>query len=452
MSKKSLVTYDETLPSERGRYHIVEGGNLYLIDFAVDKTDLRPEHKDQIETKVAPFIMRAVRRLGPGSYLLHVVGSASATGTNDNNMTLGLGRAYNAAMHAIREFEKKQKADPTLQGIELDPATESVGDLISTQEAKLLKLPGGQRTEKAQPHFRAAMFRFTAGLKHPQVSVIFHIRELYVFKFKKIEEPLPKVLKDIDDLLDKPIVKFFIDEAISAIIKRYFGSVPFVAIAQHMVSFMIPRNTDYCFEVKDYRDTHTLYRFNGIAHKDSLGLLEVISLVSKVWGAIKALSNAIKHVKDLYKYLEVFVKTADDMTAQIITKVRGVAGDNVADALQMAFKMIKDGTLFNAVSAPGSDWTPFKFHDGGQDHNVAQLEGPARRNSVDAGMFSSVDIEFGGYVPNNWTDYNAEARIISPFSIRNGLFGVGHAQGSFIRLRGPYRGDLPIGPFDVISD
>jgi hypothetical protein len=332
-----------------------------------------------------------------------------------------------------------------LRGIEIEPNTNSVGSDLAKQEAQLLHLKGAHRIEKNQPHFRAAMFKFKAGLAHPGKGSVFQIREIYYFKFKKISEPMPKVLKQIDDALDNPVVKFVVDKATELALKRVMTALgPIGVVAQHMVSWMIPRGADYCFEVKDYRDQHALYRYTGVEHKDSLGLSELLGFFGKLSGVLKALSYAAKGAEGAQKAIDALGKLTQELEAKIDGFVRSHVGAEQADTIKAFLKQLREGTFLDQFAMPASDWNPFKFYDGGPKHEVAQLVGPARRNAVEAGMHAAIDVEFAGYVPNNWKDYNAEARYTTPFSFRNGLFGMGTSYGAFLLLRGPYFGDLAV--------
>ena len=69
------------------------------------------------------------------------------------------------------------------------------------------------------------------------------------------------------------------------------------------------------------------------------------------------------------------------------------------------------------------------FHDRGPKHNVRECGGPARRTAADIAFKTAVDLDFAGPVPNNWVDYNAEAKIISPFRWSGSFFGYGQAIG-----------------------
>jgi hypothetical protein len=452
VSDKNFDNYVEQLAPERGKYHIVEGGNLYLVNFDVNSPQLRPEHGPIIDRLVVPFMVKAVKHLGPGRYNLNVIGSASATGTDELNLTLGKNRADNAAMYAIQKFEAIQKADPTLDRVQIKANTDSIGREIAKKEAGLLHLNTRQRIERSQAHFRAVLFRFAAGLSHPGSGSTFYIREIFYFKFQKISEPMPAVLRKIDDWLDNPVIKFAADQAISRALKPLMEKIgPLGVIAQHMVSFMIPRTADYCFEIKDYRGSHALYRFHGVEHKDSLGIAEVFSFFSAIHGVLKVLSYAAKLPEGLQKAVDGLAKQTDETMAKYLGYVRKYAGDAVADTATDVLNRIKQGTLLDALEVPASAWNPFQFHDRSPKHNVSTLAGPARRNVVDLGMHSAVDMEFGGYVPNSWSDYNAEARYRIPFSLRNGLVGIAGGQGVFILLRGSYVSDASPGLLQPIT-
>jgi hypothetical protein len=61
-----------------------------------------------------------------------------------------------------------------------------------------------------------------------------------------------------------------------------------------------------------------------------------------------------------------------------------------------------------------------------------------------------VDIEFGGFVPNNWRDFQAEAKytriIVDLIEI------VTSGGGGFSLLKGNYGQDLIVGPTDIVKD
>jgi hypothetical protein len=201
---------------------------------------------------------------------------------------------------------------------------------------------------------------------------------------------------------------------------------------------MIPRTADYCFEVKDYRNTHALYRFHGVEHKDSLGIAEIFSFFSAIHGVLKAISYVAKVPEGIQKAVDGLAKQTDEAMAKYIGYVRKVGGDALADTVTQLLDKIKKGNVFDELAVPATAWNPFQFHDRSPKHDVSMLAGPARRNVFDLVLNSAVDMEFAGYVPNNWTDYNAQAHYRIPFSLRNGLVGMNTGQGIFILLRGSY--------------
>jgi hypothetical protein len=433
----NLELYGEQLADARTEYYIADGGNLYLINFVVNSKALRPEHKAVIDRLVVPFIANAVRRLGPGKYNLNVVGSASATGPSDTNKDLSAGRAYNAAMYAIEQFEKQQKSDKSLDRITIDPNVMGLGDDVAAQEAKLLHLSRGQ-VERKQNQFRAAMFRLSAGLIHPPKGATFFIREVYTFKFEKVEQPLPVVLDKLRKVYSLPGVKWVadwgLDKALGDFYKLCDAELPGMGmVAGHMVGYVIPDDVDYCFEVKDYRDTSARYRFSGTEHKDSWGLMQLFSVLSEVKGVVGTVIKIMKGANKGTKTLEGVAKAVDAYKAaaqKFDTLLRRYAGNDAADAVKQLVNLADPYvSQWDALTIPASEWSPFMFHDRGPKHNVRECGGPARRTATDMAFKTAVDIDFAGPVPNNWVDYNAEAKIISPFRWSGNFFGYGQAMG-----------------------
>jgi hypothetical protein len=114
-----------------------------------------------IREKVLDFLIQAVRTLGPDpDYRLKVLGMTSATGDAEYNAQLAGKRAYNAAMCAIRMFEKAQATDPTIQGSTINPYVEVLAEKYSKQDAKLMRLKTGAQIERSQAFFRSAVFAF----------------------------------------------------------------------------------------------------------------------------------------------------------------------------------------------------------------------------------------------------------------------------------------------------
>jgi hypothetical protein len=107
-----------------------------------------------------------------------------------------------------------------------------------------------------------------------------------------------------------------------------------------------------------------------------------------------------------------------------------IVGNEVADQVKKMVDLANPSvSAWDNLTIPTSDWTPFMFHDRSPKHRVTEGVGAARRTSVDLGFKSEVDLDFGGALPNNWIDYNASARIITPFRYANSLWGYAQARG-----------------------
>ena len=144
-------------------------------------------------------------------------------------------------------------------------------------------------------------------------------------------------------------------------------------------------------------------------------------------------------------------KLTDEFVEKIATGFESTVSKEFADSFRRIAKRLRNDSIVNFVISPGSDWAPFQFHDQSPSHKVAALAGPAKRNSVDAAMHTAVHVDFGGFVANSWTNYLAHAVIISKFSLKRGMFGVGFSNGTSILVRGPYGGDAEVGVGNVIT-
>jgi hypothetical protein len=455
MGKKPLPTLGEELPPEADAFHVVVGGNVYLINFAVDQSNLRTQHEHYINVLVVPFITKAAKRFGPGDYALHVIGAASATGDWDHDMTLSLQRAYKSATYAINQFEKEKMKDPLLARVNIEPAIQGIGRMVSTEEARLFRLKSSPQIEKSQAHHRSVLFRLTAGFTHPKGASTFYIREHYRFKFKKVEEPLPAFLKRVEQFLaDNPLLNKILGDLKDKLLKPFLTAIgPFYSlVGKTLVAFVIPQDADYCYEIKDYRSTHALYRFSGVEHKFSLSLMDLLGLLASLYSVLKTVNDILSKEGKVEKWAEVLLKQLDQQVSELLGKSRPIVGDAAADAIKNFFELVKTGQLRTSIFAPTSDWVPFTFYDGGPDHDVINLNGPARRFANGAVFVEGVELDFAGYVPNNWVDYNARALIIT-FSGRNSLLGDNsNALGQLMRIKGPYLTDISPGLFDPITE
>ncbi len=456
------IIFSESIDQPPPTKNLVIFPHAVFFCFDIDHFRLVPEHKSFIEKTMVPFIGRALKRLGPGTYQLIIHGSASATGQTDHNFDLGARRASAVSSETIRLFEEQKKSDASLARFTLTPSILDHGDEDAEQDPLLAgaRRHGKSQVEKVQAIFRSAIFNFRAQQSHK--SATFQIREIYFFKFKKVEQDLPLVLKEIDDFLDKPLPGFIfgiLRDKLLDPIKKALGEVGF--LAGHVVGFLIPRTADYCFEIKDSLGEHALYRFNGVEQKDSFGVLDLISFVTKLLGVIEALEKAATAAgkgsaiaKKLFSIAEALSKVTDELIDKAFPIVEGVFGRDTAQQLKNIFLELRKGSrkLFETISVPGSRFTPFRFHDNQADHDVKQLSAPARRIAVDAGFHSSVEIFFGGSASPSSIAFKAEAHILTGFLVKNSLFAFGTADGIFIPLKLGYIVDVTPGLFDPVTD
>ncbi len=391
--------------------------------------------------------------------MLH--GSASATGSSEHNFELGARRAGSVSAEVIRLFEEDKKKDPSLVPFQLLPAFLNHGDEEANNDPLLkgARKQGNNKVEKVQAIFRSAIFNFRAAQANK--SATFLIREIYFFKFKKIEQSMPAVLKQIDDALDNPVIKFVVDQAISQALKsvmRALGSIG--AIASHLVTFSIPKTVDYCFEIKDSLKDHALYRFNGVEHKDKFGIMDVISFITKVIGFLKALERVAKVLgttsdigKKIVSAAKALSKVSDDLIDKAMPFLGLHLGRDMALEVKKAFLAVRGGvrSVIEVISVPGSPFTPFRYHDGQADHDVKQLAQAAKRIQVDVGFFSRVDISFGGSASIRSTAFAAEASIVTGSILFNSFFAFGTASGLFIPVKLGYLDDIAPGAFDPVT-
>ncbi len=448
------IQYSESMPEEISKYLVVVPHAVFFC-FDRDQSTLMPKHTNFIETTMVPFIGRALKRLGPGTYDLMIHGSASATGPTDHNFELGARRATNVADYVIRQFEKKKKSDPSLASFSLNPAILNHGDEDSEEDPSL---PGARRlgngeVEKVQALFRCAMFPFRA--EQTKKSSTFFIREIYYFKFDKIEEDLPTILREIDDFLDKPVPGFVFGQLKDRILKPVKDALGEVGmLAGHMIGYMIPKTADYCYEIKDSLNDHALYRFHGSEHKDDFSAFDVISFVTKLMGAIKALETISKGTglaadvaKKIYAAADGMNKITDDLVNLVYPYLEKTLGADAAKEVKRLVLSLRSGsrTLFSNLTIPGSPFTPFRYHDRQADHDVKQLDKPARRYLFGAAYNTVVDLSFGGSASYTSTAWMAEAHIVSGFSIRNSLAAWGISDGVFLPVKLGYLVDVAPG-------
>jgi len=455
------ITYSESIPEERGKYLLVLPHSVFFC-FDRDQFTLLPVHKHFMEKTMVPFIGRALRRLGPGTYELLIHGSASATGPTDHNFDLGARRATNVADYAIAQFEVQKKSDPTLAPFTLSRAILNHGDDDSESDPLLAgaRRHGNPQVEKVQAIYRSAMFNFRAAQTNK--SSIFQIREIYYFKFKKIEEDLPTVLKEISDFLDKPVQGFvfgLLKDRILAPVQKALGEVGF--LAGHMIGYMIPKTVDYCYEIKDSLNDHALYRLHGAEHKDDYSAFDLISFVTKLMGTIKALETVAKGsgiaagiAKKIYAAADGLTKVTDDLINTAYPYLEKKLGTEAAQQVKELFISLRDGskTLFSALTIPGSPFRPFRYHDKQADHDVKQLDKPARRVLFGAAYNSAIDLSFGGSASPTSTAWMAEAHIVTGFSIRNSLVANATMDGVFLPVKLGYVIDVAPGFSDPVTD
>ncbi|MDR3555350.1 MAG: hypothetical protein P4L55_11390 [Syntrophobacteraceae bacterium] len=453
-TNRGVIIHDDLLPPESDDFHIVfDGVILVLTNFDVNVSDLKPQHKPIIDRLVIPFIEKFVKMWGGGTYNLTVVGSASASGGWELDMDLSAARASKAFAYVDQQFKKKQRIDPVLASAVLMPNYASVGKTFSEKDPSI-KGRTNADIDKVQGYFRNVQFIFTAVIAPPKGASIFKIREHYHFKFKAKEEQLPEFIKDLENLYKKipGVITLGLGELLSKVLKPITEKIPFLGIATDMFKFMIPQQATYCYEIKNKAELHALYRFDGTEHAEHKGLSDLLACLGSLFSFFKKVSDIYKSIGKYDKRIEALLKDIDDFFPNIDKTLRPIVGDSVADSVKAFLELAKSGQLYTAVFAPNSGWQDFKFYGGGADHSPLQCGGPAKRYYVGALAIGMYEVDFAGYVPNNWSDYNATA-YIKTFSGNNDLFyGHSMADGTFTQIGGAYTTDLRAGPGDPVVD
>ncbi|HEU4893390.1 MAG TPA: hypothetical protein VFT47_17670, partial [Vicinamibacterales bacterium] len=190
---REFSEFSGSLPDSSDEFHVAADGSLRLINFDVNVSALKIQHRKLIADKLTPFLLAATKALGPGDYKLRCVGTASATGSFQNNARLSDERALNAARFAIETFQKQAPANPHVSTCKLTADPKPAADTAAQQDVRDRHI-SHHEIERKQPHFRSAQFILSAGKVHPKGSEIFEVREIYLFKFKSRSEPLPVVL------------------------------------------------------------------------------------------------------------------------------------------------------------------------------------------------------------------------------------------------------------------
>ena len=338
-----------------------------------------------------------------------------------------------------------------------------LADTLAQEDVKLRHI-AKQDIENKQNAFRAASFLLSAGKKHPPGSEIFQIREIYLFKFTSKEEPLPKALERLKQAMDsQKFVLFFakrfsrlkpLIERLEAFLKLVTNALGLEGkIAIIMIKFMIPEQIDACYEIKNSESVHGLYWFNGSGNKLSSGVLDLLGLMAESIAAMKGVVKALKTIAGLPKSAQTAILTIEKFITDFHADAVDFAktfGPGFADLVDTLLTIMENGVITKAMLAPSSEFVAFKFHDGTAKHKVAELAGPARRNVIGAGFKEVVDIEFGGFVPNNFRDFQAEAKIKR--LVLELLEVETVKRGSFTLLKGNYGFDLIVGPTDVVRD
>ena len=460
---KDISSFQGSLPDSEDAFHIAHDGQLLLTNFDVNVSVLKPQHKQIITAKLVPFLLSATKALGPGEYKLRCVGLASATGSFEGNAQLSDLRALNSANFAISVFRAQLPTNPHVAACKLVADPKPTADTAARQDV-IHRHIKAHDIERKQAPFRAALFPLSAAKIHPKGSAVFHIREIYLFKFKSKSEPLPAALQRIKQAVEsKAVLIFFAKrigkikilveslEAFSKLVTTALG--PEGKLALIVINFMIPEEIDSCYEIKNSENNHALYRMNSNGNKLNSGILDLLELMSEsiatMKGVVKALKVAVGVPAKADKSIQFIEKFITDFHREAVELAK-TFGPGFGEFVEIFLTMAENGVSSKAMLAPASPFVPFVFHDRSADHQVGQLALPARRNVFGVGFNEVVDLEFGGPVPNNFTDFEAQAKykriIVDLLEIET------NPRGLFFLLKANYAFDLVVGPTNVVTD
>ncbi|BBU32157.1 hypothetical protein BTHE68_58910 (plasmid) [Burkholderia sp. THE68] len=461
---KNFTDFSGSLPDSQDAYHIAGDGIFKLINFAVGVGELREEHKRLIEAKLVPFLLAATKALGPGDWHLLCVGMASASGSFSMNEQLSDRRAKSALRHAIDAFNSHSATEPHVKNCTLFGNPHGDGKIEASIDAVEHHIKSYE-IDRKQARYRAALFILGARKEHPKGSSTFQIREIYLFNFKTKEEPLPVVLKRLKQFYDSNSVLLLIGKrfrALAPLIEKFSLFMtnidkalgPEGVVAKMMIKFMIPEETDACYEIKNSEGNHALYRFNGLGHKLEIGIMTLLEFVSEaiaaMKGVIKVLGVISKVPGSADKAVQSIESIMHDFHTQAVLVARQV-GDNFAELVDIILTMTENGVTAKAAFAPSSLWCPFRFHDGSANHQVVEPNHrSAQRNVFGAVSHQVVNLDFDGGVTNDWRNFNAEVKITR---VIPNVLDIETAKSGFLYLlKGNYPFDTVVGPTNIVID
>jgi hypothetical protein len=459
-----IVVYSGSFPDSEDEYHVADGmaGVVRLINFGVDSAIVLVQHKHVVDKIVTPFLIQATEFLGPGTYDLRCIGLCSATGSFAHNHGLSYSRATAALEYTINSYNSQKLAIPAIARCLINPKPIPDGKIEASID-QVKRHIAYYDLERKQAHYRAVQFYLSAGREEPTDSTIFQIRSINLFKFESKSEPLPAVLKDIETVAKKlPTIEWILKRAgkILPLVAKLMDFVELVGkalgwegqLAMIMIQWSIPKDIDACYEMKNWLSVHALYRFNGSGHQFDFGILDFLGLIGEVVATVKGTIAVLKKIHNLPKQLESVVDQAEKFIPEFHQKAVEFANDIDSEFGQLVDSLLtaaENNVSVDAALLPSSKFFPYQHHDRKASHVVTEYDGKrARRNVFGVPTRQVDDVEFGGAVPNNWQDFQAEAKIVM---LTPNFVNFETSDGSLVLLKGNYMTDLEVGPLKVVT-
>lgn len=440
--------YPETMPDATGTNWAVEGGNLFCFNFAINSDQPLPEHYEQAREKIVKFCYRAIKKLGnpPGStWLLTVLGEASATGDPAKNKELARRRALMLADYVVAEFEvywrdrERSYIGPEYRVTpKLVPNYLIIGDKLARSDPTAKRGVPAKRIDERQSEYRRVSFIFKAASPSNQ-AVVTHgwIRKVAGAEFTEKTTDF-ETLTDIGgafwslaSTLLKSVGGYAILETLSIALKSI--ATP-LALGKHMVSFLIPSNAISGYQLRDRAGAPVIYRFNGSQHSDSWSLFEFLELMGVIEAVIKVSKQlgTAKNAKDIATNLAVMYQVKALIIKNTIELIRSVLGDRAARSWAVIlnnFELFQKGQLVAA-----SEWSPFTYDRRAPIKRVGAMGGPAKRATIGSFWSANESLDFGGPVEGTWTAFNAAADMSGFDPFGNGLLQGAWATGTMTRM------------------
>lgn len=332
---------------------------VLFMNFAVNHTELQPEHEAFIKDILVPHYINQIEALGfqDRTITLHPVGKASATGPSDNNKTLSLGRANAVGACVKTHFDAQKSRGRIAKDVEVVVRPVAEGD---AEERGLLgpnanKIPQ-KLLESKSNQFRSVLLSMrTRHIVIDDDEKIF-CRQILNVKLTVTKVPANLLEQKINELQGK------IPPELKASMKEFFDSVkglaktiteqlltaaeftaPELFIIFKGVDFVVPSDIALQFEFKDSRGRRKSYNFTGSANKIDINAIEVFCQILSV---LKWLTRLPEGLQELEKEVEEGGKKLN-LTHQQIDALKG----GIDKAKKVAGNAKK---IFDAITAPKS--------------------------------------------------------------------------------------------------